>query len=84
MEKEKRIRIKLGNVEVEMPEKVALQNPYYRILLQQGSMETQEIEVQMPSSDTELKETKGSAELSEPVLPHKTQRRGRRRKEVED
>ena len=81
---EKRVRIKIENVVVELPERVALRNPFYRILLQQDSKKTLQTKVQTPSSDTELKETKGSAELSEPVLPHKTQRRGRRKKEVGD
>jgi hypothetical protein len=81
---EKRVRIKIGNVVVEMPEKVALQNPYYRALLQQDSTETPQTEVQTLSSDMETKETRDFAVFSEQTLPHKTQRRGRRRKEVED
>jgi hypothetical protein len=81
---EKRVRIKFGNVVVEMPESVALQNPYYKALLQQGSKETPQTEIQTPSSDTEIKETAGSEEAFEQTLPHKTLRRGRRRKEAEE
>jgi len=79
---EKKVRIKIGNVVVEIPESVALQNPYYKVLLQQGSKETPQTETQTPSSDTEIKETAGSEETSEQTLPHKTLRRGRRRKET--
>jgi hypothetical protein len=67
-----------------MPEKVALQNPYYRVLLQRGSTETPQTEVQTPSSDTETKETRDFVVFSEQTLPHRTQRRGRKRREVED
>jgi len=81
---EKRIRIKVGNVIIEMPESVALQNPYYKILLQQGSMEMLQTEVQKPSSDAEREEKQDFVETFEQILPHKTQRRGRRRKEAED
>ena len=81
---EKRIRIKVGNVIIEMPESVALQNPFYRALLLQGGTETLQIEVQTLSSDTEIKETTGSAEASEQILLHKTLRKGRRRKEAEE
>ena len=79
---EKRVRIKIGNVVVEMPENVALQNPYYRVLLQQGSKETLQTEVQTPSSDTETAEKQDFAVFSEQTSPHRTQRRGRRKKET--
>jgi len=81
---EKRIRIKVDNVVIEMPESVALQNPYYRILLQQGSMEMLQPEVQTPSSDTEKEEKQDSVGISKQTLPHKIQQRGRRKKEVEE
>jgi hypothetical protein len=81
---EKKVRIKIGNVVVEMPENVALQNPYYRALLQQGSKETHQTETQTPSSDTETAEKQDFAVFSEQTLPHRTQQRGRRRKEVEE
>ncbi len=80
---EKRIKIKIGDVVIDIPEKVALQNPYYLALLQQGSKETLQTEVQTPSSDTETKETQDFAVFSEQTLPHRTQRRGRRKKEAE-
>jgi hypothetical protein len=81
---EKKVRIKISGVVIYMPEKVALQNPFYRALLLQGGTETLQIEVQTLSSDTEIKETTGSAEASEQILLHKTLRKGRRRKEAED
>jgi hypothetical protein len=81
---EKKVRIKISDVVIYMPEKVALQNPFYRALLLQGSMEKPQTEVQTPSSDTEIEEKQGSADTSEQTLLHKTQRRGRRRKEAED
>ncbi|QGA72468.1 hypothetical protein [uncultured virus] len=81
---EKRVRIKIGNVVIEMPKSVALQNPYYKILLQQGSMEMLQTEVQTPSSDTEKEEKQGSVDTSAQTLPHKIQRRGRRKKETEE
>jgi len=81
---EKKVKIKISGVVIYMPERVALQNPFYRALLLQGGTETLQIEVQTPSSDTEIKETTGSAEASEQILLHKTLRKGRRRKEAED
>jgi hypothetical protein len=81
---EKKVRIKISDVVIYMPEKVALQNPFYRALLLQGGTETLQIEVQTLSSDTEIKETTGSVEASEQILLHKTLRKGRRRKEAED
>jgi hypothetical protein len=80
---EKRVRIKIGNVVIEMPEKVALQNPYYKALLQQGSKETPQTEAQTPSFDTETEEKQDFVVFSEQILSHKTQQRGRRRKETE-
>ena len=81
---EKRVRIKIGNVVVEMPEKVALQNPYYKALLQQGSKETPQTEAQTPSFDTETEEKQDFVVFSEQTLPHRTQQRGRRRKDAEE
>ncbi len=81
---EKRIKIKLGNVVVDIPERVALQNPFYKMLLQQGSTETLQTEVQTPSFDTETEEKQDFVEPSEHTLLHRTQRRGRKRKETGD
>jgi hypothetical protein len=81
---EKRIKIKINNVVIEMPENIALQNPYYRVLLQQGSKETPQTETQTPSSDTETREIQDFAVFSERILPHRTQRKGRKKKETED
>jgi len=81
---EKRVKIKIGNVVVEMPESVALQNPYYKALLQQDSTEMPQTETQTPSSGVETKETSGSVETSEQTSPHRTQQRGRKRKETEE
>jgi hypothetical protein len=81
---EKRIKIKIGGVVIDIPERIALQNPFYMALLQQGSTETPQTEVQTPSSDTETEEKQDFAVFSEQTLPHRTQRRGRKRKETEE
>jgi hypothetical protein len=79
---EKRVRIKIGDVVVEMPENVALQNPYYKALLQQDSKGMPQTEVQTPSFDTETVEKQDFVVFSEQTLPHRTQQRGRRKKET--
>ncbi len=81
---ERRIKIKLGNVVIDIPERVALQNQFYKMLLQQGSTEMLQTEVQTPSSDTETEEKQDFVEPFEQTLLHRTQRRGRRRKEAEE
>lgn len=72
---EKRIKIKIGGVVIDIPERIALQNPFYMALLKQGSTGTPQTEVQTPSSDTETEEKQDFAVFSEQTLPRKTQRR---------
>jgi hypothetical protein len=81
---EKRIKIKIGGVVIDIPERIALQNPFYMALLKQGSTGTPQTEVQTPSSDTETEEKQDFAVFSEQTLPRKTQRRGRKKKETEE
>ena len=74
---ERIMKIKIGNVVYEIPESAVANYPHLLTALQQqGSKEKLQTENQTLSSDTETKETQGSAETFEPTSPRRTQRRG--------